>query len=162
MIDTRKADRRALKLDTIPSALREAERLAAAEREGRLRVNGNWSLGTALHHLGAWAEYPFDGYPAEVANPPWFVKVIAKMMKHRFARKPMPAGMRIPKIPGGTMATEPATTDAGLARMTRAFERLDREAPTRPNPILGPLAHEEWKGMNLRHAELHLGFFAVS
>lgn len=163
MIDTRKVEgRRTLRFETPGDAVREAERLAAAEREGRIRALGNWSLGTALNHLGAWAEYPFGGYPAEVANPPWFVKAIARLMKGRFARKPMPAGMRIPTIPAGTMATEQASTEDGLARVRAAFTRLEREAPTRPNPVLGPLSHEEWRGMNTRHAELHLSFFADS
>ena len=38
------------------------------------------------------------------------------------------------------------------------MERLQAEAPTAPNVIFGQLTHEEWIAINLRHAELHLGF----
>lgn len=152
-------DRRMLRFASLDEALTEATRLAAAEEQGRLKQLGNWSLGVSLHHIAVWARYPFDGYAPEVASPPWFVKCIARLFKKRFMTKPMPAGMRIPGIEAGTMGTEPTPTPKALAEMRAAFERLDREAPTRPNPAMGPLNHEEWKSMNLRHAEHHLGFY---
>ena len=42
------------------------EQLAAAEREGRLRSVGNWTLGQTLGHLAAWADYSYDGVPLKV------------------------------------------------------------------------------------------------
>ena len=36
--------------------------------------------------------------------------------------------------------------------------RLDARPPDAPNPIFGRLTHDEWKAINLRHAELHMGF----
>jgi hypothetical protein len=70
----------------------------------------------------------------------------------------MRAGVKIPRVPGGTLATEPLPLDEALARLRRVMERLKTEAPTAPNFIVGPLTHEEWIAINLRHAELHLGF----
>ncbi len=160
MIDTRTVkDRRTLRFATMDEALAEASRLAAAEEKGRLTQLGNWPLGTSLHHIAVWARYPFNGYAPEVASPPWFVKGFARLFKKRLMTKPMPTGMRIPGIAAGTMGTEPVPTPTALAQMRAAFERLNREAPTLPNPAMGPLTHEEWKSMNLRHAEHHLGFY---
>ena len=40
-----------------------------------------------------------------------------------------------------------------------AIVRLLRDNdPAKPNPVFGPLTHEQWIQLNLRHAELHLGF----
>lgn len=160
MIDTRKVQgRRTLAFASLQDAVSEAQRLAALEREGRLRALGNWPLGTSLNHIAAWAEYPFDGFAPEVANPPWFVKWPIRLMKSKLMTKPLPVGMRIPGIEAGTTAVEQTPTAPALARLERAMDRLERTAPTMPNPVLGPLTHEEWKTMHRKHAEHHLGFY---
>ena len=156
-IDTgRVANRRALKFGAIDEALAEAERLAAAERAGTLKCLGNWSLGQALGHQACWAEYSYTGAPLKVPLP---VKLVLRLRKNKFLRNPMPAGVRIPKVPGGTLATDPMALEAGLARFRAAFGRLRNEPPAMPNVIFGPLTHEQWIQLNLRHAELHLSFF---
>jgi hypothetical protein len=50
--------------------------------------------------------------------------------------------------------------DAALPRFRRAMERLKTESPTAPSPLFGLLTREEAVALNLRHAELHLGFLA--
>ncbi|MGE4197174.1 MAG: DUF1569 domain-containing protein, partial [Phycisphaerales bacterium] len=65
---------------------------------------------------------------------------------------------RIPGYNDGTLGVEPMPTDAALDRLRRAWERLMSTAPTVPNPIFGPLPHDDWIKMNLRHAELHMGY----
>jgi hypothetical protein len=153
-----KPSRRKLRFSTVDDALAEAMRLAAAEREGGLATAGNWSLGQALGHLATWANVALDGYPASV-HPPAVVRLIAKLLRNRVINKGMPPGMKIGRIPGGTLGTDPLPTDEGLTRFEEAFERIRRTAPTDPNPAFGPLTHEQWINLNLRHAELHLGFF---
>jgi hypothetical protein len=49
--------------------------------------------------------------------------------------------------------------DEALPRLQRVMDRLKVEVPTIPNELFGPLTHEEWIAINLRHIELHLGFF---
>jgi hypothetical protein len=48
--------------------------------------------------------------------------------------------------------------DEAVERTRRVMERLKTEAPPMPGAALGPLTHEESIAINLRHAELHLGF----
>ena len=150
--------RRKLRFSTIDDALAEAMRLAAAEREGPLATAGKWSLGQALGHLATWANFALDGYPASV-HPPAVVRLIARLLRNRVINKGMPPGMKIGRVPGGTLGTEQIPTDVGLSRFAEAMERLRGRAPTEPNPAFGPLTHEQWINLNLRHAELHLGFF---
>lgn len=158
MIDTKAVkDRRTLRFDSVRQAVAEAERCAAAEAEGRLRRLGNWELGQILGHLAFWASAPFDGYPV-LRKPPLPVRVLMPLFKRRFLKRTLPAGFRIPGVEGGTFGIEPRTTEDGLARMRHSFERLGRTDPACRNPVLGPLTHAEWIAINLRHAELHLGF----
>ena len=159
-LDTRRvADRRKLHFTSIDEALADIDRLVAAEREGKLQRLGHWTLGQALGHLATWAQFAFDGTPLK---PPLIVLWIMRLRKNKFLRDPMPGGVKIPKVPGGTLGTEPLTLDEGLHRCRACLQRLDREAPSKPNVIFGTLTHDQWKQLNLRHAELHLSFFKPS
>ncbi|RIK68534.1 MAG: hypothetical protein DCC65_02765 [Planctomycetota bacterium] len=156
MIDTSKVtDRRRLHFDNPRQLHSDVDRIVASERTGTLRRTGNWTTGQILGHLAAWIDYAYDGYPVK---PPWFIKFILRFAKKRFLRGPLKVGVKIPKVPDGTYATEPLSVDEGLARFNRAWARLQDRPPTAPNILFGPLTHEEWIQLNLRHAELHLGF----
>ena len=150
-------NRRTLRFASIDDALSEAERLVAADREGRLDRAGNWKLGQALGHLATWANFAFDGYPPEV-RAPLPVRMILRLMRGTILKKGMMAGVRVGELPGGTVGLEPMEPEEGLRRFRAALERLRASAPTIPNPVFGPLTHEQWIQLNLRHAELHLGF----
>jgi hypothetical protein len=155
-VDTGKvAGRRELRFESLDAVLAEAERLAAAERAGRLRRLGNWTLGQTLGHLASWAEYSYTGAPLQA---PFFVKWFLRLRKRKFLYGRMRAGVKIPRVEGGTLATEPVPLDEGLERLRRVLGRLKAEAPTAPNVIFGPLSHDEWVALHCRHAELHLGF----
>lgn len=155
-VDTTKVtDRRVLHFDSIDQVLAEADRLADAERAGKLKHVGNWTLGQTLGHLACWAEYDYNGFPLKV---PFFIRWFLQLRKNSFLYKPMEPGMKIPRVAGGTLATDPMPLDEALPRFRRVMERLKTEAPTVPSPVFGKMTHEEWIAMNLRHAELHLGF----
>ena len=134
VVDTGKVSaRRKLTFNSVDQVLDEVDRLIGAERAGRLSHVGNWTLGQTLGHLAAWAEYPFAGYPR---NPPFFVKWILRMRKQAFIHEPMCAGVKIPGIPGGTIATDPMPTDEAAGRLHRALARLKSEAPSARAPDL--------------------------
>lgn len=159
MIDTKQIkDRRTLRFENFDEVLRDAEKLAEAERRGTLRTTGNWSLGQALGHLAFWANAPFDGYP-DMPRMPWLMRMLLPLFKNRFLNKGMPAGVQIRGVPAGTFGVEPMATDQALPALRSALERMDREQPTAPNPIFDHMTHAEWIKLNLRHAELHLSFF---
>lgn len=158
-VDTKRtAEFRTLKFTSLADVRREVERLGEAGRAGTLRCGGNWTAGQTFGHLASWISYPYDGYPPELANPPWIIKMILKMKKGTLMRGPMPRGVWIPKLKGGTMGTEPLPLEEGLSRLLRELARLEAAPPPRPNPVFGPLTHDEWKTLHVRHAELHLGF----
>jgi hypothetical protein len=150
-------DRRQLRFETIDAALAEAGRLAILERERRLKRCGNWTLGQALGHLATWASFPFDGYP-DAVRAPLPIRIILRLMRNKILNGGMMTGVRIGKLPGGTVGLDVLSTNDGLARYRAAMERLRASAPTIKNPVFGPLTHEQWIQLNLRHAELHLSF----
>lgn len=153
---SRVADHRRLHFATLADLRAD---LATLERAGgMLRTSGNWTTGQNFSHLAAFIEFAYDGYPPELSNPPWFIKAILRLRKRSMLRGGLPAGVKIPGIKGGTVGADHAPAPSALARLRTALDRLERSAPTAPNPVFGPLTHEEWIALHLRHAELHLGF----
>ena len=156
MADAPKPPRRTLRFETIDDALAEADRLVAAEREGRLTRAGNWSLGQTLGHLATWAEFAFNGYPPSI-RPPAPIRWVLRLLKNRVLTKGMTPGVKLGRLPGGTLGLDDLPPDDALHRFRAALQRLKASAPTSDNPVFGPLTHQEWIQLNLRHAELHLG-----
>ena len=155
-IDTSKvAARRILRFESLDQMIAEVDRLVAAERAGKLKRAGNWTLGQILGHIAVWAEFSYTDMPL---NPPFFVRWILRWQKGKYLYGPMPAGVRIPRVNGGTLGTDPMTLEEGLDRLQRVIARLRVEPPTAPSKVFGMLTHEESIALNLRHAELHLGF----
>lgn len=148
-------DRRSLRFENPDQMLMEVRRIAEAERRGRLRRTGNWTPGQIFGHLAAFIDYAYDGYPDK---PPLWIKLLLRPMRRRFLSGRLPSGARIPGAKEGTWATDPLGLEDGLARLERAWQRLRAKAPEAPNPVFGPLGHEQWIQLHLRHAELHLGF----
>ncbi len=157
MIDTKTVkDRRTLRFESSVDVLNDARRCVDDEEHGSLRRSGNWTVGQNLGHLAAWIDYGYTGFPMK--PPPWIVRLIVRVMRNRFLSGPPMVGFRLRGVAGGTYGTEEMSAREGLERLTRAWERLDRAPPTSPNPVFGPMTHEEWKMLHLRHAEGHLSF----
>ena len=157
MIDTsRVKDRRPLRFETLASLRGEIESLAMADRAGKLQSLGNWTLGQTFGHLATWIDCSYDGFPIKA---PWWLRLLVRPMKRQFLHGSMRAGIKIPRVDGGTIGIEPCSLDDGLLRYQRAIDRLERDPPTQPSILFGPMSHDEWISLNLRHAELHLGYF---
>jgi hypothetical protein len=161
MVETGKVQgRRELSFASLDDIVADVDRLCAAEAAGKLKRLGNWSLGQACGHIAEWMNYPYDGYPKDI-NPPWIVKWIVGFKRKAILSGKMSPGVKIPGIQGGTKGIDPLSTVEGTGRLRRAIERMKNTAPTMPNPLFGPLTHQEWQSMNRGHAQLHLSFFVI-
>ncbi len=157
--DTAKVtDRRELHFESFAAIRRDLDTLEAAHRAGTLRSTGNWTPGAIFGHLAGFMEYPYDGYPPELGPPPWIVRAILKLLKNKYLYKPLPAGVSIPGVKGGTVGAVDAPFDQALPRLRKAIARMDTSPPTTPNVVFGPMTHEEWRSLQCRHCELHLSF----
>lgn len=160
-VDTkRQKDRRAISLTTLDELRAEVRRVAAAERAGKVRRSGNWSVGTILGHLAFWQHTVFDGIPGP--TPPLMIRLLGPILLKPMLLKGLPAGFRMPKVEAGTYGCEPMSVDDGERKLLAAIDRLERGTPPPRHAILGKLTREQWIQMHLRHAELHLSFLHVS
>jgi hypothetical protein len=151
-------ERRKLKFTSIDDITADAGKLSQAERNKKLRQLGNWTLGQACGHIAGWIDFGFDGTPAKFS---WLARLLARGARKKYIYGGLIPGGRLPRIPGGTLATDPLTTEDGLNRLKRACTRLKASTPTRKHFIFGKLKPDEWKNLQMRHAELHLSFFRV-
>ncbi|MFZ4574931.1 MAG: DUF1569 domain-containing protein [Phycisphaerales bacterium] len=158
MIDTKNAECRKLHFQSIPELRAEVERLLAADRKGMLKTHGNWTAGQILGHCASWIDWGYVGYPAEMNNPPWFIKLAGRIMKKHMMTKPMRKGIRMPRVAAGTYGTEKFETQEGGKRLLAALSKLEAGPPKFPSPMMGVLTQREATMMHLRHCELHLGF----
>ncbi|TWT41677.1 hypothetical protein RAS1_27980 [Phycisphaerae bacterium RAS1] len=156
-VDTSKVkEHRALRFATIDQLLTEIDSIEAADTEGRLKRVGNWTTGQVFGHLATWINYGWEGYPMKV---PWFIRLILKFKVRAYLRDGMPQGVKIPNTADGTFGTEVLTTQEGARRLRAALRRLQKGEPARfHSPAFGPLSDADRIQLNLRHAELHLGY----
>lgn len=149
---------RQLRFTTVDDLRQEVRQLIDRDGAGSLSTTGNWPLGKSLGHLATWIEFSYRPEGAPVA-PPWILKVVAKLMKRRLLEKSMPAGMKLGRMPEGTLGVDNLSTAEGASKLLPALDRLEHDPPIARNPLMGFLTHEEWIKLHLRHAELHLGYF---
>jgi hypothetical protein len=155
-------DRRTLSFRHFNDIRRDLTTLENAHRAKRNRATGNWSPGQILAHLAGFINYPYDGYPKELGNPPAIIRFILKFMKKTYIWKRLPVGVAIPGVPGGTVGADNVMFEIGMERLRTALDRMERTPPTTPNKMFGMLTHEEWMALQCRHAELHLSFLHPS
>jgi len=145
-----------LRFKSIDDVLADVERIVTAEKASTLRQSGQWTAGQAFGHVAAWINYAYDGYPFKT---PWFIRLILRTRVRKYIRDGLPTGVRIPKVKGGTYATQTLSTEEGAAQLRQALARLASDEPaTHDSPAFGKLTDQDRIALNLRHAELHLGF----
>ena len=157
-IDTRTAaNHRRLRFESIDEVLAEIDRIVQADEDGHLQTAGNWTAGQIMAHIAAWIEYGYEGFPLE--PPPWFIRWILRWQLKKYLRDGFPTGVRIPRIENGTVGMDEMPTREAADRLKSAFQRLDNGDPANfHSPAFGEMKQEDRIRLNLRHAELHLGF----
>lgn len=151
-------DRRELHFTTLDQVLTEANKLADADKTGRLKTSGTWTLGQTLGHLADWATAIHDGTHPKV---PFILVIVGHLLKNRMLNSPMKAGAKIPGIPGGTTFNKVLPLEQGLSRLARVGDVIKSMPEPIKHPFLGKLTREQYTALTLRHCELHLSFFQV-
>ena len=143
--------RRTVEYQSLQDVVADAERVAA----GPVHALGNWSAGQIFRHLALAYNGSIDGLSFRL---PWPMQFMARLLKKRIVKGPMPAGFKLPAE--GEKALDPGTTstEQGLAELRAAVDRLEREPKRAPHPAFGPLSPQEWNQIHLHHAALHMSF----
>lgn len=150
---------RKLRFESIGDCLAEVRRIVEADREGRLRTSGQWTPGQNLAHIAAWIEYAYTGFPVKPPPAPirWFLRLRLRSM----LAKGLPKGVRIPGVKEGTAGMDKMSTADAAERLRTALQRLESsEKAEFDSPAFGPMTHAQRIQLNLRHAELHLGYLS--
>lgn len=148
---------RQLRFESVADCRQEIERILQAHQYGTLRTTGNWTPGQNLSHIAAWIEYAYEGFP--VPRPPFFVRWMMRWILPRILRGKMPKNVRIPRVPGGTTGMDDVTIQDAARRLQAALTRLESDEPAPfDSPAFGKMSHADRIRLNLRHAELHLGY----
>jgi hypothetical protein len=150
---------RTLRFASLDQCVAEVERIRAAALNGDLCANGNWTPGQVLSHIAAWIDYGYEGYP--IGKPPWFVRWWLRRSLPKILAGQMPRGVRIPRVAGGTTGMDDVPTSPAADRLVASLRRLGSDEPAPfDSPAFGAMSHEDRIRLNLRHAELHLGFLS--
>ncbi|MEZ6244006.1 MAG: DUF1569 domain-containing protein [Phycisphaerales bacterium] len=153
-IDTRKAERRPLRFDTLDDLDRELDRIEASHNAGTLTHTGNYTPSQAMHHLARWiVRYETGDLPKRVPLP---VKAFGRVFKGRFLNKGFPAGLPGPE--GKTQSEPDNPFEESIAFLREKNQVLRTKDLGHRNPMFGRLGHEQAVKIHLRHCELHLSF----
>jgi len=151
-IDTTKVqDRRKVKYASLQEVLADAERLS----RGNIKALGNWSAGQIFLHLARSMNSSIDGSDARF---PWFLRMMARLMKKKMLAGPMPAGYKSPAGVARAVEPGPTSTEDGLKALRAAITRQERESNRARSPFFGELTRDEWTQLHLNHAALHMSF----
>ena len=157
-VSTRRASRRPLHFHCLNCIAAELDRIEAAHASGTLSTTGNWTPGENIDHCAKLFEFALDGFPSAA---PWFVRAIARVFLRGRATsgRTAPAGFRLPKDAAYMLPRPGISLQESMGRMRRCLARIaSGERMSRPNPLFGPMTHEEWVRMQCGHCQLHLGF----
>ena len=144
--------RRDLKFGSLDEVVSDAEQLVTSPNA---RVLGNWPLSQLLSHLTTAINGSIEGISVKA---PWYMRLVARLMKGRILRNKLSPGLRLPKAAEAAFYPAAGSPHAALEGLRAAVRRTHTEQMIAPHPVLGKLTHEEWTQMHLRHAELHLSF----
>lgn len=151
-----KDPRRPLHFRSLEEVRAEVDCLAALQRQGRLVAAGQWTTAQIVEHISKLMEMSLDGFPF---NAPLPLRIFGRLIRPFVVGKPCPRGIQLKGESAKLLPSDDAELDAAVARLGRSIDRVVGGARMEaPSPIFGPLTHEQWFAMHLRHAEHHLGF----
>ena len=148
---------RKLSFNSLDEVLQEVDHLL----EVGYRSRGNWTLAQTCIHLGEWMRFPMDGFP----KPPWLMRIVFWFMRltvaKKMARDILERGFKpgIPTDPRTVPAADASDDVQAVNDYRKIVERFKSyNGPLHPSPLFGAADKETATKVNLRHAELHLGF----
>jgi hypothetical protein len=144
--------RRELHFTSLDEVVADAETCIDAPNT---KTIGNWPLSQLISHLTGAINGSIDGIPAKA---PWYIRLVAPLVKRRFLTKKLSPGFKLPKEVEGDFFPVVSSSQESLRKLQTAVARLQTEKMTADHPVFGKLTHEEWTQLHLRHAELHLSF----
>lgn len=137
------------------------DRVETALANDSVRMTGNWSLGENCDHCAIFVQGALDGFKTKAPLP---FRLMGRYLIKRKAMSdaPMPRGIKLPKSAKEVFPTEGISDAQGLANLKAQVDRVRHgEKMTHDSPLFGPLTHDEWVHLQLKHLNMHLGFVSL-
>ena len=152
-VNVKQAERRELHFDSLDAILADAEAVTA----GPHRVTGNHTAAQLIHHIAVPMDKAVNGFDFDA---PLVMKVFGRVLKVFGVDRPIKPGIRPPKsVEERFWAPADISLDEAIVYLRRSVKAANVPGSmTHPSPLFGKMTHEQWLGLNYRHAELHLGF----
>jgi hypothetical protein len=151
--------RRKLRFETLDGVIADAEMVVASPN---VRMLGNLSLSQILAHLSLAIDGSIDGIPAVF---PWPLRIlgrtVGRLVLNRTIRRGIPPGHNLKKGTAKLAFPDHLSNQESLERLRRAVGRAKKEQMIAPHPLFGPLKHEQWHQLHLRHSEMHMSFASL-
>jgi len=161
-VDRRKIPgRRTLKFNCTGCLAGDLDAIQVSHDADTLTTLSNWSAGQILQHCAKVFGFAMDGFPS---TAPWIVRwFFTTFLKKRALKDiPMDPGMNLPKQAAFMLPDDEVPFEQGMQDMRDVLARLDSGARMeQASPLLGPLTHDQWMGMMLRHSAMHHSFIAL-
>lgn len=156
-VNLRKADRRDLDFESVDDALEDLQRILSAERLGELRTSGNWSAGQIFQHVGRFIRYSYDGFPFSSPLP---IRLASRLLKPVIlGDRPFPVGVGLRGDSAALLPDAVVATQEGVEELRTQLHRIKSgEKMTAKSPALGPLTHDQWLTLHLKHAAHHFSY----
>jgi hypothetical protein len=164
-VDTRFVKgRRAVSLETIDELEAEVDRIMAAATEGKLKTLGNWSAGQILWHIGRLIEFSIDGFPfCYRRGLQWLTPILRWISWRCLISLAFRPGFRNPSEAAALEPDPAIALDAAAGYLRQQIGRIrSGERMTKMCSLDGAYSHEQWIYIQLRHAELHLSYLALT
>lgn len=147
--------RRSLRLRSFDEVLADAQRAHDEQYVGL----GNWSLGKVLMHLGHAMEASIDGVPFPTSRR---TRLLGRFVfRYVILYWQFPPGVQLPRKTAQVLVPEDDVSyDEGLVALRHGITRLREETSRKAHPVMGSMSIAQWNRFHLRHADLHLSFFA--
>ena len=164
MVNTKRVERRDVKLGTLTDLSTELDRIEAAHQADTLTTLGNWSPGQIFTHCAILMRCAIDGFPPGKPSLP--ARIFLKLVIKPIALKggPPPAGIQLPEKAAFLIPPDDTSFEDGIAQLRGVLARVTTggERFVQRSPVFGKLTHEQWIGVQLGHCSLHLGFLKLS
>lgn len=155
------ADRRKLSFTTMAEILGDVEMLDAAVKDGKtISATGNWTPAQIIEHVMYFIDGSMDGFDF---SSPLVIRIIGWIARSHILNNPMKPGFRLPATMKMVVPSPKSIWPDAVSHARKAILRVEAgKYMSKPSPLLGKMAHQDWVKMHCRHAEMHFSFISCS
>ena len=154
------SDRRKLSFTSMAEILGDIKTLDAGVGEGKtISATGNWTPAQIIEHVVYFVDGSIDGFEFKA---PLIFRIFGKFARSQILNNPMKPGFKLPASMRMVVPSPKSIWPDAISHARKAILRVEAgKYMSKPSPLLGKMAHQDWVKLHCRHAEMHLSFIRV-